>query len=98
MPCRNSTLSKRCNGKPSTYLVVSGMHALFDQLGWLVGSDWCSFATTATVNFAHVFDHANLHRHDLQLLAGFFADDMLAATADTGQFVFWQVVDDFDTR
>ncbi|MNJ72659.1 hypothetical protein D3C77_693460 [compost metagenome] len=45
-----------------------------------------------------MFDDPDLHRHDIQLLAGFFTDHMLAATADTGQFVFGQFVDDFDKR
>lgn len=51
-----------------------------------------------TVDFADVFDHPDLHRHDVQLLAGFFTKHMLEATAGTGQFVFMQFVDDFDTR
>ena len=45
-----------------------------------------------------MFDDADLHRHDVQLLTGFFADHMLAATAGTGQFVLRQFVDDLDTR
>ncbi|EPN70932.1 hypothetical protein A234_21949, partial [Pseudomonas syringae pv. actinidiae ICMP 19101] len=51
---------------------------------------------SVTVDFADVFDYTDLHRHDIQLLAGFFADDMLAATAGTGQFVLGQFVNDFD--
>ncbi len=38
----------------------------------------------------------DLHLHDVKLLAGFFADHMLAATAGTSQFVLGQFVDDFD--
>ena len=45
-----------------------------------------------------MFDDADLHRHDVQLLTGLFADHMLAATAGTGQFVLGQLVDDLDTR
>ena len=45
-----------------------------------------------------MFDDADLHRHDVQLLAGFFADGMFTATAGTGQFVFGQFMDNFDTR
>ncbi|OSO06158.1 hypothetical protein BV363_05905 [Pseudomonas syringae pv. actinidiae] len=71
-------------------------HALFDQLSRFVRGDRCCFATAATVNFADVFDHTDLHWHDIQLLTGFFADDMLAATAGTGQFVLGQFVNDFD--
>ncbi len=71
-------------------------HALFDQLSRLVSGDRCRFTTPATVDFADVFDYTDLHRHDIQLLAGFFADDMLAATASTGQFVLGQFVNDFD--
>ncbi|MNP13676.1 hypothetical protein D3C76_1059670 [compost metagenome] len=44
-----------------------------------------------------MFEYADLHRHDIELLAGFFADDMLAATAGAGQFVFGQLMDNFDT-
>lgn len=73
-------------------------HVLFDQLGRLVSGDGDGFATTATVNLANMFDHADLHRHDVQLLAGFFANDMLAAATSAGQLVFWQVVDDFEAR
>ena len=73
-------------------------HALFNQLRGFVGGDRSGFATTATVNFTDVFDDPDLHRHDVQLLAGFFTDHMLAATAGAGQFVFGQFVDDFDTR
>ncbi|MNJ48277.1 hypothetical protein D3C77_434670 [compost metagenome] len=43
-------------------------------------------------------DHTDLHRHDIQLLAGFFADRVFTATTGTGQFVFGQFVDGFDTR
>lgn len=42
-------------------------------------------------------EHQDLHRHYVQLLAGFFADHMFAATAGSGRFVFGQLVDDFDT-
>ncbi len=73
-------------------------HALFDQLSRLVSRDRCCFATAATVDFADMFNHTDLHRHDIQLLAGFFADDMQAATTGTGQFVLGQFVDDFDAR
>ena len=71
-------------------------HALFNQLRRFVGSDRGRLTTAAAVDFADMFDHPDLHRHDIQLLAGFFADDMLAATAGTGQFVFGQLVDDFN--
>ncbi|MNY22219.1 hypothetical protein D3C86_1558150 [compost metagenome] len=73
-------------------------HALFDELSGFVGGDWSRFTTAATVNFADMFDHPDLHWHDVQLLAGFFTDGVFAATAGTGQFVFRQFVDDFDTR
>ncbi|CAG8867994.1 hypothetical protein PS627_04418 [Pseudomonas fluorescens] len=72
-------------------------HAFLDQLCWLVRCDRGGFAATATVDLAHMFDHTDLHRHDVQLLAGFFADDMLAATTGARQLMFWQVMDDFDT-
>src|SRR3546814_15526111 len=71
-------------------------HALFDPLSRFMSSDRSRFTTTAAVDFAEVFDHSDLHRHDVQLFAGFFTDHMLAATAGTGQFMFWQFVDDFD--
>ena len=35
---------------------------------------------------------------DIKLFTSFFADDMFAATAGTGQFVFGQLVDDFNAR
>ena len=71
-------------------------HALFNLLRRFVSGDRGGFTATATVNFADVFDDADLHRHDLQLFAGFFTDGVFAATAGTGQFVFGQFVDDFD--
>ncbi|MOA19942.1 hypothetical protein D3C78_1403540 [compost metagenome] len=43
-------------------------------------------------------DHADLHRHDLELLADLFAADVLAAAAFAGQFVFGQLVDHLDAR
>ncbi|MNM86418.1 hypothetical protein D3C81_985690 [compost metagenome] len=72
-------------------------HALFNQLRWLVSGDRSGFTATAAVDLADVFDHADLHRHDFQLLAGFFADGVLAAAASTSQLVLGQFVDDFDT-
>ncbi|MNE30306.1 hypothetical protein D3C80_1238120 [compost metagenome] len=73
-------------------------HALFDQLRRLVCGNRCGFAIAATVDLAHMFDHADLHRHDLQLLADFLANGVLAATAGAGQLVLGQFVNDFDTR
>lgn len=72
-------------------------HALFDQLRWLISGDWRRFTASATVNLAHMSDHADLHRHDIELLAGFLANDMLAATAGTRQLVLRQLVGDYDT-
>lgn len=59
-------------------------HALFNQLRWLVGSDWGGFAVTTGVDLAHMLGHADLHGHDFQLLAGFFADGVLVAAASNG--------------
>lgn len=73
-------------------------HALFDQLGWLVSSDRRSFAAPAPVDLAHVFEYADLHRHNVELLTGFLANNMLAAITGAGQFVLGQILDDFDTR
>lgn len=73
-------------------------HALFDQLSRFVSSDRCRFTATARVDLADVFDHADLHRHDFQLFAGFFADDVFTTAARAAQFVFGQFVDDFDAR
>lgn len=73
-------------------------HALFDQLSGFVGGDRNGFTNTATVNSTDVFDHTDLHRHDIQLLAGFFTDHMFEATAGTGQLMFGQLVDHFDAR
>lgn len=55
----------------------------FDHLSRLVGGDRCGAA-----DLADVFDHANLHRRDLQLFADFFAELVLAATIHSGQFGF----------
>jgi hypothetical protein len=73
-------------------------HALLDQLRRLVGSNRCGFAIAATIDLAHMFDHADLHRHDLELLADFLADGVFTATAGTGQLMFGQLVNDLDTR
>ncbi len=70
-------------------------HAFFDQLHGFVSGNRGRFAVAAGVDFADVFDHADLHRHDFQLFADFFADGVFAATANTGQFVLRQFVDDF---
>ncbi|MNR36857.1 hypothetical protein D3C85_1548310 [compost metagenome] len=61
--------------------------ALLEQLGRLVGGDRCAFAILAGVDLADVADHADLHRHDLELLADLFAADVLATAAFTGQCV-----------
>jgi hypothetical protein len=45
-----------------------------------------------------MFDHADLHRHDLELLADFLANAVFTATAGAGQLVLGQFVDDFDAR
>ena len=45
-----------------------------------------------------MFDHADLHRHDLELLADLLANAVFTATADTGQLLVGQFVNDFDTR
>ena len=66
------------------------------KLRGFVGSDRCCFAASATVNLADVSDHQDLHRHDLQLFADFFADSVFAATANTGQFVFGEFVGDLN--
>lgn len=71
-------------------------HALFDHLSGFVCGDRRSFTTAATVNFAYVFEYVNLHRHNLQLFAGFFTDDVFAAAASAGQFVLGQFVVHFD--
>ena len=72
-------------------------HALFDQQGWLVGCDRRAFTATVAADLAHMFEHTDLHRHDIDLLAGFFANQMLAATTGAGLLVLGQVADDFDT-
>jgi len=73
-------------------------HGLFDQLSRLVGGNRSRFAGFAGVDLADVFDHADLHRHDVQLFAGFFADGVLAAATGAGQLGLGQRVDDFDAR
>ncbi|MNV96973.1 hypothetical protein D3C71_1920390 [compost metagenome] len=59
----------------------------FNQLSRLVRCNRCGFAIAATVDLAHMFDHADLHRHDLELLADFLASAMFTATAGAGQLV-----------
>ncbi|VVN98648.1 hypothetical protein PS723_06125 [Pseudomonas fluorescens] len=73
-------------------------HAFFNQLSGLVRCNWCGFAIAATVDLAHMFDHADLHRHDFELLADFLANAVFTATAGAGQLVIGQFMDDFDTR
>lgn len=53
-------------------------HAFLDQLGRLVGSNRGRFTTLAGVDLADMADNSDLHRDDFQLLAGFFADSLLA--------------------
>src|SRR5690606_16176215 len=72
--------------------------ALLDQLRRLVGGDRRRFAGRAGVGLADVADDAHPHRDDLQLLAGFLADDLLAGAAGTGPLVFGQLVDDLHAR
>ncbi|MNG28420.1 hypothetical protein D3C84_1136740 [compost metagenome] len=62
-------------------------HAFLDQLRRLVGGDRGGFAGLAGVGLADMTEHPHLHRDDLQLLAGLFADLLLAATAGAGQLV-----------
>ncbi|MNJ57714.1 hypothetical protein D3C77_533150 [compost metagenome] len=45
-----------------------------------------------------MFDHTDLHRHDLQLLADFLANTVFTATAGAGQLMIGQFVNNFDTR
>jgi len=45
-----------------------------------------------------MFDHADLHRHDLELLADFLANGVFTATAGAGQLVLGQFMDAFYTR
>ncbi|VVO13116.1 hypothetical protein PS689_05498 [Pseudomonas fluorescens] len=45
-----------------------------------------------------MLDHADLHWHDLKLLADFLTNAVFTATAGAGQFVLGQFVDDFDAR
>lgn len=60
--------------------------------------DRSCFTGLAGVCLADMVDHPHLHRDDLQLFAGFLADDVLAAAAFAGQFVLGQFVDDFHAR
>lgn len=70
--------------------------ALFDQLCRLVSRDRSCFTAFAGIHLAEVTDHPDLHRDDLQLLAGFLANGLLAATAVAGQFMLGQLMDDLD--
>ena len=103
MPCRASTVSKRCIRQAVDILggQQHGQHAragqaFFDQLCRLVGGDGGCFAITAAVDLAYVLEYTNLHWHDVELFAGLFTDHMLAAPASTGQLVLGKFVDDFD--
>lgn len=71
-------------------------HALFDLFGRHVSDDWSGFATTAAIDFAHVFEHTNLHRHDIALFAGFLANHVVEATTGASQLVLGQVMNDFN--
>jgi hypothetical protein len=44
-----------------------------------------------------MFDHADLHRHDFELLADLFADGVFTTADRASQFVFGQFMDDFNT-
>ena len=105
MPWRPNTFSKRWSGKPSTYLVrqqhrqdARAGHTLFNQLGWLVRRYRRRLAVAATVDFANMLDHADLHRHDFKLLADFLANGVFAAAARASQFMLGKFVDDLYTR
>ena len=87
-----SATSPTCWDWPCSFQSI----ALAYQLRWLISGDRRGFTATAGVDLADVFDHADLHRHDFQLLACFFADGMLAAAASTSQLVLGQFVEDFD--
>lgn len=41
----------------------------FNQLSRHVRGDGCGFELAATVDLAHMLDHADLHWHDLEILA-----------------------------
>lgn len=71
-------------------------HALLDWLRWIVGGDRRGFTATAGVDLAHMFDRADLHWHDIELLADFLGNAVF--TAGAGQLMVGQFVDDFDTR
>ncbi|MOA03173.1 hypothetical protein D3C78_1226610 [compost metagenome] len=72
--------------------------AFLDQLRRFVSGDRGGFAGLAGIGFADMADHPYLHRDDLQLLAGLFADHLLAGAAGTGALVLRQFVDDLHAR
>ncbi|MCY1530958.1 hypothetical protein D9M68_661670 [compost metagenome] len=73
-------------------------HAFLDQLRRFVSGDRGGFAGLAGIGFADMADHPYLHRDDLQLLAGLFADHLLTGAAGTGALVLRQFVDDLHAR
>jgi hypothetical protein len=53
-------------------------------LSGLVRGNRCGFAIAATVDLAHMFDHTDLHRHYLELIADFLTNAVFTATAGAG--------------
>ena len=74
--------------KTSIAITLGLAMLFFDQLCWLLNGDRRAFTTTAGVDLAEVFDHADLYRNDF--LDGFFADGVLAAAASTNQLLLGQ--------
>ena len=77
---------------------TAARHTLFDHLRGFVCGDRGSFAVAVAVDLANVFDHADLHRPDIQLFADFLANAVCTATAGAGQLVPRQFVDEFAAR
>src|SRR5690606_30974006 len=72
-------------------------HDFFDELGRFGCGFWRCFAGFAAIDLAHMTDNLNALRDNFQLLAGFFTDNVLLATALAMLLMFWQLVDNFNT-
>lgn len=71
-------------------------HAFFNQMSRLVRSDRRRFTVATTVDFTNIFNHSDLHRQGLKLLADFQENSLFAAASNASQLMLGKCVDDFD--
>ena len=70
-------------------------HAFFYQLSQLAHRDRCGLAVAVTVDFADMFDDADLHRYGFKLR---LANGVFAAAADAIELMLGKFVDDLDPQ